>query len=215
MTKQRNESPGKAGLVRGELKNRIVEMLTRPHSNFTIFEIAETLGANLNTVKSTKWAMENPIKAQKHIADYNKKASLRRARRASAAIKKLKKQLETATTNITEQIEMFKPEPTPSALDIALAAPYDAPVMLPPPPEVIEVNIKPDMVNSPSHYTDGGIETIDYIRAKLSRDEYIGYLRGNIFKYTSRLGKKDGIAQDAGKLAWYSRELETFLGESK
>jgi hypothetical protein len=74
---------------------------------------------------------------------------------------------------------------------------------------------KPDMVNSPAHYTDGGIETIDYIRAKLSHEEYVGYLRGNIFKYISRMGKKDSMAQDAGKLAWYSQELTNYLKGSE
>ena len=33
---------------------------------------------------------------------------------------------------------------------------------------------KPDMVNHPPHYTQGGIETIEYIRAKLSPEEYVG-----------------------------------------
>lgn len=43
---------------------------------------------------------------------------------------------------------------------------------------------------APSHYTDGGIETIDYIRAKLSSEEFGGYCRGNLLKYISRAGKK-------------------------
>lgn len=47
-----------------------------------------------------------------------------------------------------------------------------------------------DMVYRPSHYTDGGIETIDYIRAKLSPEEFNGYCKGNCIKYLSRAGKK-------------------------
>lgn len=70
---------------------------------------------------------------------------------------------------------------------------------------------KPDMVNHPPHYTHGGIETIEYIRAKLSPEEYVGYLRGNIMKYTSRIGLKDESSQDAGKIEWYSKELNRFL----
>lgn len=54
-----------------------------------------------------------------------------------------------------------------------------------------------DPVNHPSHYCDGGIETIDYIRAKLTPEEYRGYLRGTALKYLSRAGKKDG--EDASK----------------
>ena len=63
-----------------------------------------------------------------------------------------------------------------------------------------------DMVNSPPHYTKGGIETIDYIKAKLSPEEYRGYLRGNLLKYASRMGAKG--EDDAGKAAWYAQRLE-------
>ena len=66
--------------------------------------------------------------------------------------------------------------------------------------------VRPDMVNSPAHYTKGGIETIDFIKAKLSPEQYRGYLRGNLLKYASRLGDKD--SDDAGKAAWYAQRLE-------
>ena len=62
-----------------------------------------------------------------------------------------------------------------------------------------------DMVNSPAHYTKGGIETIDFIQAKLSPEEYRGYLRGNLLKYASRMGAKG--EDDAGKAAWYADRL--------
>ena len=64
--------------------------------------------------------------------------------------------------------------------------------------------IRPDMVNSPPHYLTGGIETIDYIKAKLTAEEFKGYLRGNVLKYASR--KKGG--DDMGKAAWYAQRLE-------
>lgn len=48
-----------------------------------------------------------------------------------------------------------------------------------------------DTVNHPSHYCDGGIETIDFIRAKLTKEEFNGYCKGNALKYISRLGKKN------------------------
>ena len=56
-----------------------------------------------------------------------------------------------------------------------------------------ELMQKPDMVNSPPHYTVGGIETIDYIQAKLTPEEFRGYLKGSCIKYSSRLGQKDVI----------------------
>ena len=67
-----------------------------------------------------------------------------------------------------------------------------------------------DMVNHPPHYTNGGIETIDFIKAKLTPDEYRGFLKGTCIKYASRLGNKLNT-DDAGKLAWYANKL----GEQK
>lgn len=65
----------------------------------------------------------------------------------------------------------------------------------------------PDPVNNPSHYKVGGIETIDFIKAKLTPEEFKGYLLGNVLKYASRAGHKDNATQDAGKLAWYANRL--------
>jgi hypothetical protein len=72
---------------------------------------------------------------------------------------------------------------------------------------------KADMINNPPHYTHGGIETIAYIRAKLSPEQYVGYLRGNIEKYNSRIGLKGDSTEDAGKIEWYAKELHRFLRE--
>lgn len=69
---------------------------------------------------------------------------------------------------------------------------------------------EPDMIN-PDHYKAGGIETIDYMQAKLTREEFIGYLKGNILKYTSRLGRKDADLQEAKKIQWYSNKLVEVL----
>ena len=63
-----------------------------------------------------------------------------------------------------------------------------------------------DAVNNPAHYTDGGIETIDYIEAK-----GLGYHLGNAVKYISRAGKKgtnQGL-EDLRKAQWYlARAIE-------
>lgn len=73
---------------------------------------------------------------------------------------------------------------------------------------------KVDMVNHPPHYTAGGIETIDYIKAKLTPEEFIGYLKGSVIKYTSRAGKKDDIVQDLEKAQWYmNRQIKALKGE--
>jgi len=71
--------------------------------------------------------------------------------------------------------------------------------------------VQPDPVNHPAHYTHGGIETIDFIQAKLTPEEFRGYLKGNILKYGSRIGHKDNDMQDAGKLNWYTNKLRSVL----
>lgn len=48
-------------------------------------------------------------------------------------------------------------------------------------------------VNHPSHYTSGDIEVIDYIRDKLTEEEFAGYCIGNVIKYISRWRLKGGI----------------------
>lgn len=72
-----------------------------------------------------------------------------------------------------------------------------------------------DMVNNPQHYTAGGIETIVYIEAKLSPEEYRGYLKGQVMKYISRAGKKHDEAEDLGKAAWYLERLRRLVGEQR
>ena len=50
-----------------------------------------------------------------------------------------------------------------------------------------------DLVNHPNHYTFGSIEVIDYIRDKMTPDEFQGYCMGNILKYISRHKHKAGV----------------------
>lgn len=70
---------------------------------------------------------------------------------------------------------------------------------------VVPQNPVPDMVNSPPHYTDGGIEAIDYIAAKLGPDGFRSYCVGNALKYISRAGKKGSAKEDLSKAIWYLR----------
>lgn len=70
-----------------------------------------------------------------------------------------------------------------------------------------EAEAAPDVINSPAHYKVGNIETIDYIQAKLTPEEFVGYLKGNVLKYASRAGYKGNAMEDAGKLAWYANRL--------
>lgn len=65
---------------------------------------------------------------------------------------------------------------------------------------------EPDNVNHPSHYTQGGIETVDYIKAKLTKEQFEGYCIGNVFKYVSRYRYKGGV-EDLKKARWYLTKL--------
>lgn len=66
-----------------------------------------------------------------------------------------------------------------------------------------------DLVNNPDHYT-GDIECIECIKASMSKEMFIGYLKGNIMKYTWRFEKKNG-KQDVAKLMVYSKYLHDEL----
>ena len=70
-----------------------------------------------------------------------------------------------------------------------------------------------DNVNHPKHYASslGEIECIDAIESALGRDQFIGFLRGNIIKYQWRLGKKDCPAQENKKAIWYAKKLHDVL----
>jgi hypothetical protein len=71
-----------------------------------------------------------------------------------------------------------------------------------------------EQVEHPDHYTEGGIEVIDYLRAKLTREELRGFLRGNCLKYLSRAGLKGDALTDYRKAAWYLDALLDALEET-
>lgn len=64
-----------------------------------------------------------------------------------------------------------------------------------------------DEVNHPVHYTVGGIETIDILKAKLTAEEFKGFLKGNIIKYLCRANHKGKASQDIEKAQWYTNKL--------
>jgi hypothetical protein len=73
-----------------------------------------------------------------------------------------------------------------------------------------------DMVNSPAHYADSSIETIDYIVDVLGEFEAISYCHGNIIKYTgSRLWKKGNPIEDAKKARWYMDKMIELMEKTK
>lgn len=71
---------------------------------------------------------------------------------------------------------------------------------------------KLDMVSSPPHYRQGGIECIDAIEAALTPEEFRGYCKGNALKYCWRLGLKGDRVEDAQKAVWYLNRMEKVNG---
>lgn len=65
-----------------------------------------------------------------------------------------------------------------------------------------------------TYYDAGGISTLDYIKAKLTPEQYEGFLLGNVLKYTSRYRLKGGI-NDLKKAQDYLAWLIEFLEETK
>lgn len=63
-----------------------------------------------------------------------------------------------------------------------------------------------DNVNHPPHYTKGGIECIDAIRAALGARGFIAYCRGCVIKYHWRSPHKGRPQEDHEKAAWYSQK---------
>lgn len=49
-----------------------------------------------------------------------------------------------------------------------------------------------DKVYVPSHYNQGNIECIDYIKSILTDEEFTGFLKGNVIKYLYRANRKNG-----------------------
>jgi hypothetical protein len=71
----------------------------------------------------------------------------------------------------------------------------------------------PEEINQPSHYMVGGIEAIDYMKAKATREEFLGFLRLSVLKYLSRAGYKESALKDFKKSKWYLDRLIKELEE--
>jgi hypothetical protein len=67
-----------------------------------------------------------------------------------------------------------------------------------------------DNINPP-HYKNKSIETIEAIKSQLTEAEFIGYLKGTIMKYISRMGLKvptlEGAREDVAKAHWFIEYL--------
>ena len=72
-----------------------------------------------------------------------------------------------------------------------------------------------DAIN-PSHYKVEGLpDAIDIINHLMHREQYEGFLWGNILKYAYRFGRKGDKAETAGKIEWYAKQLKDLEEEHK
>lgn len=76
------------------------------------------------------------------------------------------------------------------------------------------LNKKTEDAVNPSHYKVEGLpEAIDIINHLMQREQYEGFLWGNIIKYAYRYGRKGDKAETAGKIAWYANQLKDLAEE--
>lgn len=66
-----------------------------------------------------------------------------------------------------------------------------------------------------SYYDAGGIETMEILRAKLTKEQFRGFLLGNLIKYICRYNWKFDTAEDSekdlNKALTYLNQLKTEL----
>ena len=58
-----------------------------------------------------------------------------------------------------------------------------------------------------NHYKDMAISPWELIEAVMTDEEFVGFLKGNIVKYSLRAGRKDG-SDDAAKAKHYMQKLK-------
>ena len=63
-----------------------------------------------------------------------------------------------------------------------------------------------DLQISGTHYKDMPVQPWAVMEAVLTHEEFVGFLKGNIIKYSLRAGRKDG-SDDAGKAKHYMQKL--------
>jgi len=68
-----------------------------------------------------------------------------------------------------------------------------------------------DLQVSGTHYKDMAVQPWVVMELVLTSDEFEGFLKGNIIKYTMRAGRKDG-SDDAGKAKHYMQKLKEVRG---
>ncbi len=75
----------------------------------------------------------------------------------------------------------------------------------------ITLDIQEDEVNSPEHYQQGTLETIEVVKGMLTQEEFLAYCAGSITKYVSRYRYKGNPSKDLDKATWFLNRLKAEL----
>lgn len=109
------------------------------------------------------------------------------------------------------------PDGTNFVSNILATTPYEAsgPFYVGVPGRSIVEDIKDAMdigtaATSP-HYNSLPIQPIELMEATLTREEFLGYLKGNMIKYAMRAGRKDETQKDINKYNQYKEFYEYVL----
>jgi hypothetical protein len=64
-----------------------------------------------------------------------------------------------------------------------------------------------------SHYKDMPLQPWDVMEVLLTHEEFVGFLKGNIVKYSLRSGRKEGSYDDGDKARHYMQKLREVQGD--
>lgn len=71
-----------------------------------------------------------------------------------------------------------------------------------------------DGLNEPDYYVGNGLSPLQAFKQGLiSKEEVIGFCKGNIIKYTVRAGKKDDAIQDIDKAIDYLNHMKELFNK--
>ena len=79
--------------------------------------------------------------------------------------------------------------------------------------EALTKQAEPDTVNSPEHYNMLDIEAINLIEMSMTKEEFLGYLKGNVLKYIIRYKHKGNASEDLDKGKWYLDKLRNKIND--
>lgn len=71
-----------------------------------------------------------------------------------------------------------------------------------------------EIVNTPPHYSAGGIECIDALRSALGDEGFLSAMKFNVIKYLWRANHKNGV-EDWNKALWYLMEALYTMPDGK